>query len=175
MVGAVSADAISQGSITSPAVIGKLPGHGDFLARSVAFPAREPLDRWMSQWIELARAELGTGFEEAYSTAAPWLFEGRTKSAVLMPSVDAVGRLFPVLAICRASTSTQSIYDTLIDVIEQSTTIDILCEQLKELDAKSEGFPVDPTQGWFLPEGAERILPIPSATSGWAEIQEHFA
>ncbi len=173
MVGSVSADAVIQGSIDPPAIIGKLPGHGDFLARSVDYGLREPLDRWMSEWIELARAELGDHFEPAYESAAPWLFEGQAVNAVFMPSVDSVGRLFPILAICSAATRTQDIYDSLIAALEGAAKADALVEDLRGL-VQSVVTERGDVADWFLPEGAEQILPSPGATADWPAIREHF-
>lgn len=175
MVGSVSANAVIQGTITPPAIIGKLPGHGDFLARSVDFGLREPLDLWMTEWIELGRAELGDGFEVAYESAAPWLFEGPTTNAVFMPSVDSVGRLFPVLAICRSSIRTQDIYDTLITALQNAAKADALVGQLGEITGKVADAKPGHAPDWFLPEGAEEVLPSPGATPSWPAIREHFA
>ena len=174
MVGAMPADALVRGSIDLPAIIGKLPGHGDFLARGVDYALREPLDRWMSAWIELARQELGEAFEDAYESAAPWLFESVRFNAVLMPSVDSVGRMFPILAASSARVRTQAIYDTLIAALESGTKADALRETLGGLP--EEGIAAeenDPT--WFLPEGAEPSLPSPADAAGWPSIREHVA
>ncbi|MEM8725046.1 MAG: type VI secretion system-associated protein TagF [Pseudomonadota bacterium] len=175
MVGAVSADVVSQSAIDPPAIIGKLPGHGDFLARRVDYVLREPLDRWMSDWIELARQELGDDFEAAYESAAPWLMESAAANAVLMPSVDAVGRLYPVLAVCSSSAWTQDIYDALIQALDQGMLVDDLCGRLGELDQKGGDRESTGKPEWFLPEGAELVLPNPSVPSSWTSVREHFA
>jgi len=175
MVGSVSADAVIHGSIDPPAVIGKLPGHGDFLARRVDYGLREPLDRWMSDWIELAREERNEDFETAYENAAPWLFEGGATNAVFMPSVDSVGRLFPVLAICSASIRTQEIYDTLIAGLESAVKADELIGQLDDLADQEAVVESGGAADWFLPEGAEQNLPSPGDVASWPAIREHFA
>ncbi|MEM8725041.1 MAG: type VI secretion system-associated protein TagF, partial [Pseudomonadota bacterium] len=164
----MSADAVIRGAIDCPAIIGKLPAHGDFIARGVEYSVREPLDRWMSGWIELSRERLGDGFTEAYETAAPWLFEGTHTNAVLMPSVDAVGRIYPMLAVCDAACRTQVIYDTLIAALEQGMKGDALRDALTEAAAQTEeSEPGDGSGDWFLPEGAEKVLPSPSEAPGW--------
>ncbi|MDJ0641995.1 MAG: type VI secretion system-associated protein TagF [Erythrobacter sp.] len=175
MVGTVSADAVNRSTIEPPAIIGKLPGHGDFLARGVDYALRERLDRWMSEWIELSRREMGPEFESGYASAAPWLMEGRTVSAVLMPSIDSVGRLFPVLALCASRVATQEIYDTLVSAVEQGFKIDVLHERLGNLEGNTMVSGGSGKGGWFLPEGAEPVLPDPSDAPAWAAIREHFA
>ena len=175
MVGSVSADSVIGGRIQPPAIIGKLPGHGDFLARGVDYGLRESLDMWMSEWIELARKDLTEDFEAAYESAAPWLFEGSLSNAVFMPSVDAVGRWFPILAVCSANVRTQDIYDTLIAALENAAKADALHEQLRVLSGNETGVPASNSGDWFLPEGAEPTLPSPSDVSSWSAMREHFA
>ncbi|MEL6529143.1 MAG: type VI secretion system-associated protein TagF [Pseudomonadota bacterium] len=171
----MSTDAVVAGSINSPAIIGKLPGHGDFLARSVEYALRDPLDRWMSEWLELARAKLGSEFEEAYESAAPWLWEGANVNAVFMPSVDAVGRLFPLLVVCSSSAVTQDIYDTIVGALEAGTKADALIDQLQELVSRADPVRTPDRFDWFLPEGAEPMLPSPSTAKSWPSIREHFS
>ena len=88
MVGAMSADLVIADHLALPAIIGKLPGHGDFIARGVDIRARERLDQWLSEWVDLGRTRLSEGFEDAYREAPPWIFEGASVQAVLMPSAD---------------------------------------------------------------------------------------
>ncbi len=145
------------------------------MARGVDYALREPLDRWMSEWIELARQELGKDFEASYESAAPWLWEGTVKNAVLMPSVDSVGRLFPVLAVCPTTLRTQAIYDTLIAALEEGLKADALRERLGDLEEVDGETDSASSSEWFLPEGAEQLLPRPSAPSSWDSIREHFA
>ncbi|MEM9501929.1 MAG: type VI secretion system-associated protein TagF [Pseudomonadota bacterium] len=176
MVGSVSADSVIRGAIDCPAIIGKLPAHGDFIARGIDYSAREPLDRWMSSWVELAREQLGNGFDEAYETAAPWLIEGPRCNAVLMPSVDAVGRVFPVLAVSDATCHIQAIYDALIEALGQGVTVDVLREALGRAGDDGEVSEQPESLGdWFLPDGAEKALPSPSEAPGWAQIRVHLA
>ncbi len=174
MVGAMSADAVVQGSIDPPAIIGKLPGHGDFLARGVDYALREPLDHWMSEWMGLAREELNEGFETAYEVSAPWLYESARVNAVLMPSVDAVGRLFPVLGVCSANVRTQAIYDTLINALETGMKADALRGQMNDLPRDCTPTDKEADAEWFLPEGAEPSLPSPGDVESWVAIREHL-
>ncbi len=175
MVGSVSADSVIGGRIQPPAIIGKLPGHGDFLARGVDYGLRESLDMWMSEWIELARKDLADRFEAAYESAAPWLFEGSSSNAVFMPSVDAVGRWFPILAVCSANVRIQDIYDTLIAALESAAKADALHEQLGALSGDVSEDARNESGDWFLPDGAEPTLPSPSDVPSWSEMREHFA
>lgn len=173
MVGEMSRDIVTSGTLDRPAVMGKLPAHGDFITRGLDHRLRDRLDRWLSAWVNLAREQLGEAFEPAWCAAAPWLFEGAQAHAVLMPSMDAAGRLFPVLALADAGCATQAIYDHVIAAIEQGLDGDGLIARLEAIapvapdEARSEG-------RWFLPDGAQQILPPPGAAPGWDEAKEVF-
>lgn len=87
---------------------GKLPSAGDFIARRVPQDFVESWDRWLQQGIAHGRARLGEEFAELYLTFPVWRFvmaasgdEAGAWCGVLMPSVDRVGRLFP-LTLCKS-------------------------------------------------------------------------
>jgi type VI secretion system protein ImpM len=88
--------------VTGAAIFGKLPSHGDFVARGMAPAERDTLDLWLSASMANARSAYGDGFETLYDQAPPWRFaqprEGGWIVGALVPSVDSVGRRFPVLA-----------------------------------------------------------------------------
>ena len=82
---------------------GKIPTQGDFLRRDLSPGFVEPWDRWLQGAMLTARETLGTGWQEAYFSAPLWRFAlapgvcGPSAIAgVLMPSVDRVGRQFPM-------------------------------------------------------------------------------
>ena len=82
---------------------GKLPSHGDFLRRRVADDFVTAWDAWLQQSIAASRATLGEGWLDTYLTSPVWRFAltaGVCGSAgvagVLVPSVDRVGRYFPM-------------------------------------------------------------------------------
>lgn len=83
---------------------GKLPALGDFSARRLPpeFVAR--CDDWLSRGIQASRAQLGERWLHTYLTAPIWRFAWSPGLAgtnwwvgVLMPSVDNVGRYFPLI------------------------------------------------------------------------------
>lgn len=179
MVGAVSADVVKPipqaAGIELPAIIGKLPAHGDFIARGVVHRTRDLFDRWMAGWIEKGRSELAEGFDDVYLSAPPWLFESKRLKAVLIPSVDAVGRRFPALALASADIRTQSLYDALIKALEDGQSGDDFRASVASLD--SETAPEQTTTDaespgkWFLPEGAQSGLPSPADAEGWSDVE----
>jgi len=81
---------------------GKLPQKRDFIAHNLARAVLEPFEAWLQQAVAASRAELGDRWLDFYLHAPLWRFHlgrdilGRTAAGVVMPSVDAVGRYFPL-------------------------------------------------------------------------------
>lgn len=79
-------------------LFGKLPTHGDFIARGLAADLRERIDGWLSDEMARARSDHGEAFEERYDAAPPWRFVDGTDGGVICASIDSAGRRFPILA-----------------------------------------------------------------------------
>jgi type VI secretion system ImpM family protein len=77
-------------------IFGKLPAHGDFVARGLAAWQRERLDQWLSASLADARDQLGDAFAERFDTAPPWRCVG-ARAGAIAPSQDGAGRRFPLL------------------------------------------------------------------------------
>ncbi|MCK9608285.1 MAG: type VI secretion system-associated protein TagF [Methylomonas sp.] len=82
---------------------GKLPSHGDFLSRRLPRQFIEPWDQWLQGGIAASREQLGKGWLDTFLfspiwqfTLAPGLCGDDAWAGVLMPSVDKVGRYFPL-------------------------------------------------------------------------------
>lgn len=93
---------LPDGAVNGGAIFGKLPAHGDFIARGLAPDARDSLDDWLAASLADAREALGEGFDDAFDTAPPWRFahaegDGWIAGAIA-PSVDSVGRRYPIVA-----------------------------------------------------------------------------
>ena len=95
---------------TTPGIgwFGKLPSAGDFMTRRVPAAFVGSWDHWLQIGIAHSRAQLGDQFPELYLTFPVWRFllpasgqEAGAWCGVLMPSVDRVGRMFP-LTVCQA-------------------------------------------------------------------------
>lgn len=83
-------------------LFGKLPAHGDFVARGIAADARERLDRWLAAEMERARARWNAEFDSLYNAAPVWHFvDGDAltgwSGGILCASMDRVGRQFPLM------------------------------------------------------------------------------
>lgn len=83
-------------------VFGKLPGLGDFLIRGLDPAFAHAWHGWLARELPAAHAGLGDGFALPYLHAPAWRFAlaagiaGPGMTGVLIPSLDAVGRPFPL-------------------------------------------------------------------------------
>jgi type VI secretion system protein ImpM len=82
---------------------GKLPSHGDFIRRRLPDSFVNTWDEWLQRCIAESRAQLEADWLKVYLTSPVWRFvlcEGvagaATFAGVVLPSVDRVGRYFPL-------------------------------------------------------------------------------
>jgi type VI secretion system protein ImpM len=106
---------------------GKLPSHGDFLRRRVSDAFVDAWDAWLREGLAASRAALGERWLNVYLTSPAWRFvcgPGACGPAavlgVMAPSVDRVGRYFPLtlvselppyLSVVAAATETEAFFD----------------------------------------------------------------
>lgn len=83
---------------------GKIPSRGDFIRRGLSSSLIDVWEAWVGQAIGASRALLGDGWDEAWMVAPVWRFtlaDGVCGTApvlgLMMPSVDRVGRLYPLM------------------------------------------------------------------------------
>ena len=86
-----------------PGWYGKLPNLGDFASRRLPEAFVRRWDRWLQRGLASARAQLGERWLDAYLVApilrfwvAPGLLGEPNWAGLMMPSVDRVGRHFPL-------------------------------------------------------------------------------
>ena len=94
----------SAAETPAPGLFGKLPSRGDFVVRRLTPPCRIALDDWLQVCIDTSRRQLGDAWQAAYLNAPVWRFVLGARVAgpspvagVMMPSVDRVGRYFPLV------------------------------------------------------------------------------
>jgi type VI secretion system protein ImpM len=82
---------------------GKIPARGDFVRNGLPQMFVDPWDRWLQQGIAASRAELGDEWVAAWLEAPIWSFAlgpgicgSDAALGLWMPSVDRVGRHFPL-------------------------------------------------------------------------------
>lgn len=87
----------------APGFIGKVPSHGDFVTRRLTAEFKQAWDQWLEAGIAASREQLGGNWPGVFMNSPPWRFAisaglcGKSAWAgVLLPSVDRVGRHFPL-------------------------------------------------------------------------------
>ena len=87
---------------------GKLPSNGDFLRRRIADEIVSVWDGWLQNAIAASRRILGERWLEVYLTSPAWRFTCEAGACgpvplagVMVPSVDRVGRYFPLTLMWR--------------------------------------------------------------------------
>jgi type VI secretion system protein ImpM len=88
---------------TATGFYGKLPSLGDFITRRLPAQFVQPWDHWLRGSVAASQAQLASSWLDHYLTSPLWRFAlsagiaGQTGwVGVLMPSVDRVGRYFPL-------------------------------------------------------------------------------
>ncbi len=82
---------------------GKLPCRGDFLQRRAPPVFVDVWDEWLQAGLQASREQLGDAWLDRYLTGSVWRFvlapgvcDGGVYAGILVPSVDRVGRYFPL-------------------------------------------------------------------------------
>ncbi len=179
---------------------GKLPSHGDFLRRRVSDAFVGVWDGWLQECLAASRASLGDRWLDIYLTSPVWRFACAAGVCgpspvigVMVPSVDRVGRYFPLTlaaellpetpqilaAALRARTFFDGAERLVIDTLEQEhIDFEIFDEQLmllgRELESSAvvSGVVLEATASSPLDDGAEGWqIPIGSS----AELGDAFA
>ncbi|NMG36015.1 type VI secretion system-associated protein TagF [Azoarcus sp. TTM-91] len=86
-----------------PGWYGKLPGLGDFAGRRLPDGFVAAWDDWLQRGMAASQEALGASWLESFLTAPVWGFllgarvlDGGPWAGILLPSVDRVGRYFPL-------------------------------------------------------------------------------
>lgn len=98
-----------------PGFVGKIPSQGDFVSRRLPPDFLEPWDQWMQHGISAAKASLGEHWLNAFLVAPLWRFlltpgvcGDQAWAGIWFPSVDRVGRHFPLTIAVRLHPSAVS-------------------------------------------------------------------
>lgn len=92
-----------QSEEAAPGFYGKLPSKGDFVTRRLSQKFVENWDSWLQNGLQTSQDRLGEDWLSVYMTSPIWRFalsagvgDKDVVTGVLMPSVDRVGRYFPL-------------------------------------------------------------------------------
>ncbi len=159
------------------ALFGKLPARRDFIARNVPNTVLEAVEPWLQESLAQSRESLGKGWLELYLAAPMWRFwwarslAGAGAAGVLMPSVDRVGRYFPLLAFALAPREADfalpspaddgwylALEGALLSALSEEATLEALLERLAAQPAApavaAAGAAVDGSLWWTIGGGA---------------------
>ncbi len=158
-------------------VFGKVPGHGDFLTRDLAPTFTDAWHSWLARELPAARTTLQARFEPAYLQAPAWRFAvaaglaGPAMTGVVIPSVDSVGRAFPLTLAARgpvAGCGWYEVVETLARAaLEEDWTLDPWLARLAALSAPGPGDQPSGALFWgegspFVAAGERRFTALPS-------------
>ena len=82
---------------------GKLPAYGDFITRNLPSSFVTSWDEWLQHFISGSQEQMGDDWLDIYLTSPIWRFvlspgviDQNMWAGLMMPSVDRVGRYFPI-------------------------------------------------------------------------------
>ena len=84
-------------------LFGKLPAHGDFVARGCTPAEQASLDAWLTASLANAQDCFAGAFADRFDAALPWRGCGTGAIGVIAASQDAAGRRYPLLLVCAAT------------------------------------------------------------------------
>ena len=144
-------------------LFGKLPSHGDFLRRRVPDAFVDAWDSWLRECLQASHTALGDRWLDLYLTSPAWRFICAAGTCgpdpvigLMVPSVDRVGRYFPLTLVATlpaeinpiiAATASAAFFDSAEQLIIETLATD-------EID-----FDAFDSQVIMLGESLESILP----------------
>ncbi len=142
-------------------LFGKLPAHGDFLSRGLDDMTAGGLDDFLT--ASLSQAAMLEDFDDLYPAAPAWRFVielgGQAVCGVIAPSVDKVGRQFPVMAGVVAGEDIDLLMDAceahLYQAFGDGQTADGLYASLSAVPVRETDDL--PSAGWFL-EDEDKVV-----------------
>lgn len=132
---------------------GKMPALGDFFRINLPPSFVDPWDRWLQDSLAQLRGSLGPRWEGCYMTAPIWRFTlasglagPQAAQGILMPSVDRVGRQFPLTLVrllsgqpdiaaadAAATEAFAALEEVALDALDDTMTRDVLARRLGEV------------------------------------------
>ena len=157
-----------------PGWYGKLPTLGDFASRRLESSFIDPWDAWLSEGIAALRTQADEQWLDHYLASPVWRFVlmpgviglDTAMAGVLMPSVDRVGRYFPLTLAAPLNVTPQSaaevdelqawlhqLDDTAADALHDDWSVD-------QLEAALEHRPLGLNATLAVPPGADALSSV---------------
>lgn len=154
---------------TLPGWFGKLPGIGDFAHRRLPASFRQEWDGWLHDGLSGLRARHADDWTAHFLESPLWYFalgpdtvDATAWIGVLMPSVDSVGRYFPLTLACPFAAGMDSavwwgcaarvVLDALDDDLDAERFEVLLTQRFDKMDAAGEDAPPSARQSSWRAE-----------------------
>ena len=155
---------------------GKIPGTGDFIARRMPSSFSEAWDRWLQVAIAGSRERLGARWRDTFLSMPIWRFvlspgmlTPNAWGGIMVPSVDAVGRYFPLAVASALPSASLDLVGTLFAAESWFDELETIA--LSAIAPAADSAAIDAAivqqpfrTGWLrLPEGRDDTVPIRGA------------
>jgi type VI secretion system protein ImpM len=155
---------------------GKIPGTGDFIARRMPSSFSEAWDRWLQAAIAGSRERLGGRWRDTFLSMPIWRFvlspgmlTQNAWAGIMAPSVDAVGRYFPLAVASALPSASLDVVGTLLAAEAWFDEIETIA--LSAIAPAADSAAIDAaiaqqpfrTQWLRYPEGRDDTVPIRGA------------
>ena len=143
-----------------PGFFGKVSSQGDFVSRRLPQQVLSSWDSWLQSCIQASRQQLDAAWLQTYLTSPVWRFalapgivDEQAWGGVLMPSVDRVGRHFPLM-ISAGAAGGASLLDWLENGKQWYDEVEDLALSSLEADFRLDDFDAALLAKTGLPAGA---------------------
>jgi type VI secretion system protein ImpM len=126
---------------------GKYPAKRDYVAVKLPRPVLQPLETWLAAGLATSRDRLGRRWQEHYMVQPVWYFRlgkalcGVECLGVMAPSVDGVGRTFPLVVLGHGGAPDEGLIS---DQVQVGDWLQLATERL--MLALSDHPPLDPEE-----------------------------
>jgi len=145
---------------------GKMPARGDFISRRLDTEFVHDWDAWLQRIIAESRERLGSTWLESFLAAPVWrfavpagMFSSSAWVGLMLPSVDRVGRYFPLTLAASMGSGNIDVPSTLAKALPWLDSLEEVALQALLPDLDVELFDSKLMQN-ALPEGVPVLLPI---------------
>lgn len=140
---------------------GKIPARGDFVGAGLAVAVIDELDGWMRACLVASREALGESWEPCWMEAPVWRFfapvAGVWLGGVWLPSIDRVGRTFPLVLATDAAKAGPAWMEGAEDLGVAAVTADLPPDVLGSRLAALAPAPCTPSSGWWSAGAPRRV------------------
>ena len=167
---------------------GKLPAKRDFIAQFAPRSFLGIWEPWIQGGVSASRQSLGEAWQQAFLTAPIWRFWlgkelcGTTVTGAFMPSLDGVGRYFPLtLFVCADEQAAipppelnaqdewfAQIEEFLLSTLDQDATFESISAALDALSAPSDCLPTPERDSIIA--AAEETVALPTRERAFPEV-----